>query len=350
MVSAYIIGLILSNVGIGTVAPEAPLDVETDFSGYAIHIEEAGAGSKDWQIGVDADGDLNFFDGITNRISFQDGGNVGIGTTDPEAPLDIETNASGYAIHIEERGTGTEEWQIGVDAAGDLNFFDGTTIAVSFEGNVGIGTVAPEAPLDVETDFSGYAIHIEEAGAGIEDWQIGVNSSGDLNFFDGTTNRISFRDGGYVGIGTATPQYRLHLASNSAAKPTSSVWTISSDKRLKDIKGKYSKGLDEILKLEPIIYRYKKGNEMEIKETETDAYGFIAQDVKTIFPEAVGKNDKGFFDLDIHPILIAEINAFKTLDSRLNEQKEIIESQNKKIEILEQKIESLIKVIQEIKK
>jgi len=81
-------------------------------------------------------------------------------------------------------------------------------------GNVGINTNSPEAPLDIETNSSGYALHIEESGTGTEEWQLGVNSLGDLNFFDGTTIRAVFKDYGYLGIGTTAPgSHRLSVAS-----------------------------------------------------------------------------------------------------------------------------------------
>jgi len=76
--------------------------------------------------------------------------------------------------------------------------------------------------------------------------------------------------------------------------------------------------LSEIIKLEPIVYRYKKDNAIGIKETEKDAYGFSAQDVQKIFPEAVGLNKNGYLDLDMHPIYIAEINAIKELKGMID--------------------------------
>ena len=36
-----------------------------------------------------------------------------------------------------------------------------------------------------------------------------------------------------IGIGTQTPSYRIHLSTDSAAKPSTTTWTVGSDIRLK---------------------------------------------------------------------------------------------------------------------
>ena len=125
-------------------------------------------------------------------------------------------------------------------------------------------------------------------------------------------NAVTVLKNGYMGLGISTPGYQLQLSLNSAAKPGSGTWTIASDIRLKDVKGNYTKGLNEICKLNPILYRYKKDNPLGILETEVDFAGFSAQDVQQIFPEAVSEKS-GYLNLDIQPILIAQVNAIKEL-------------------------------------
>jgi trimeric autotransporter adhesin len=148
-----------------------------------------------------------------------------------------------------------------------------------------------------------------------------------------------------VGIGLA-PGYQLQLSQNSAAKPGTNTWTIASDIRLKDVKGKYTKGLNEILLLDPIIYRYKKDNAIDIKETEKDFYGFSAQDVQKIFPEAVGIDNRGYLNFDIHPILIAEINAFKELNTKIEDQQKQIEKLEKDNNQLKADIEKIKQMLE----
>jgi hypothetical protein len=60
--------------------PVASLAVKTDINGRAIHIEE-NSGGESYQIGVDADGGLGFYNsGLTTAsVTFDDSGNVGVG-------------------------------------------------------------------------------------------------------------------------------------------------------------------------------------------------------------------------------------------------------------------------------
>jgi len=105
-------------------------------------------------------------------------------------------------------------------------------------GNVGIGTSSPQQLLTIgnhstvatsgnmgiRTTSSGHAISIIEngtAGAGTdESWQLGVNSSGDLGFFNSSssTASVTFLDSNNnVGIGTSSPSANLHVSSSGDA-------------------------------------------------------------------------------------------------------------------------------------
>lgn len=147
---------------------------------------------------------------------------------------------------------------------------------------------------------------------------------------------------GRTGIGTDTPSGQFELSLNDGRKPGTNTWTIVSDRRLKTINGNYTKGLNDILQLNPIRFNYKNNGERKFEDAvlETEFPGFIAQEVQPLFPDAVGTDDDGFLNFNIHPILIASVNAFKELDaknkqltiendalkSELNDQKEHIKS------------------------
>lgn len=149
-----------------------------------------------------------------------------------------------------------------------------------------------------------------------------------------------------VGIGVAAPNYQLHLSTDLAAKLTTSTWTITSDMRLKTIDGNYTKGLQDIMKLNTIMYHYAKGNARNLA-TDAQAYGFSAQEVQKVFPEAVTEEKDGYLSLNIHPILVAYVNAFKEQQQQIDElkkqvaekesSKELIEKLVKRIEALESK-------------
>lgn len=160
--------------------------------------------------------------------------------------------------------------------------------------------------------------------------------------------RMTITAGGNVGIGTVAPGGLFELSLDQGRKPGTSAWTITSDERLKAIHGNYSKGLEEILKLQPITYNYVNSGKriFEDKVLQKEFSGFSAQAVQKIFPEAVEVDEDGFLNFNMHPILVASVNAFKDLD-RKNEELQI---QIEQIKTQQQEINSLKAINSEILK
>jgi len=80
---------------------------------------------------------------------------------------------------------------------------------------VGVKETTASFPLMVKSNTAHKGLHIEE-NSGAESWQMGVNVTGDLNFYNSgsATPSITFEDSGDVGIGTDTPNTKLHVAGN----------------------------------------------------------------------------------------------------------------------------------------
>lgn len=80
-------------------ALQTPLRVKSNSSDFAICIEE-NSGGETWQLGVDVDGDLNFHNSgsATPSVTFDDSGNVGIGSTDADSKLKVELKPSGTVL------------------------------------------------------------------------------------------------------------------------------------------------------------------------------------------------------------------------------------------------------------
>lgn len=153
-------------------------------------------------------------------------------------------------------------------------------------------------------------------------------------------NAFVVRQNGRVGVGVNANTYMFEVATNSAAKPSSSTWTISSDSRLKTIDGAYSKGLTDILKLNTIQYHYTKDNVRKLPSDE-QSYGFIAQEVQKVFPECVKENEDGYLSLDIHPILVSYVNAFKELNAKSEERNVQYNELKRQNESLQKQIDDL---------
>ncbi len=86
----------------------------------------------------------------------------------------------------------------------------GDSIITESSGEISIAGI-----LKVMTNTGGVALDIEE-NVGGENWQIGVDASGDLNFLDSGTNRVTVGDlNGFFGINDSNPQSLLDVGSGA---------------------------------------------------------------------------------------------------------------------------------------
>lgn len=150
---------------------------------------------------------------------------------------------------------------------------------------LGIGVTAPGSKLEVSDNSTAAAVKITQAGTG--DCLLVEDVASD-------TSPFVVKADGKVGIGLTAPAYALEVATDSAAKPSTNTWTISSDERLKT--NIVAANLDrcyEIVKTVP-LKRYTWRDEVYSSEQVKDRskLGWIAQDVEAAFPKAV--NQKPF--------------------------------------------------------
>jgi hypothetical protein len=108
----------------------------------------------------------------------------------------------------------------------------------------------------------------------------------------------------------------LTIGGAHGYKTSGSTWEVGSDIRLKKNIAPYARGLADILKLQPIRYT--------LKACGTETCGFDAATVRDVFPECVSTtrmkldpaDDEETDDVlvfDMHPILVAIVNAIKEL-------------------------------------
>jgi hypothetical protein len=219
------------------------------------------------------------------------------------------------------------------------------TGAGSFTGNVGVGTTAPTAKFVVAG--GGAAIQgngFPTTGAGWEFYTDTTTGSWAQSYsrtssawLDANWNalthkystsggeRMRITSGGNVGIGTTSPAYQLQLSTDSAAKPSTNTWTIASDARIKTETGEYTKGLDAVLSLRPVTYRYN-GKAGMVDDGE-DKISIIAQEAINAFPECVGsymtkldeddEEETEVLNWNGHALTFALVNSIKELTARL---------------------------------
>lgn len=382
-----------TNVGLGMGTPHAPLQFantpanrkqvlyevtnnDHQFFGFGIN-----PGLLRYQI-ADVVNNHVFYAGVNSTTSnelmrIQGNGNVGIGTATPHAPLQFSNAQANRKIVLAENAdndhsyygfginAGMIRYQVGalggnhVFYAAVNGFSSNELMRIQGNGNVGIGTGTPNAALQLGNVSSNRRIVMYENanndhefyGLGINPaavrYQVGTPLSSHIFYaaVNSTTSTELMRilGSGRVGIGTAAPGGQFELSLDQGRKPSTSTWTITSDERLKTINGTYTKGLNEILQLNPITYKYKntEGRTFSEQVLKTQNVGFSAQDVQKVFPEAVATDEDGYLNLNIHPILVTYVNAIKELNEKNEAQQKLIEAQQKINETLIKRLEAL---------
>ena len=252
-------------------------------------------------------------------------GHVGVGTTAPEGSLTIGDPAvlsvfvPGDSNCYTPQGTpgcsdeGCESIVCEIDAFCCNNAWDSVCVGEANNaciGRVGIGTAAPIVRLHVTggTDASltagGFIVTGAVAGTNIaiDNNEIMARNNGAaaplaINADGGNVNFFQNSATARMGLGTSAPGFQLHLSTNSAAKPTSNVWTVSSDARLKRNIEPIEHALDDLLLLRGVTYQWKDpASQGNMAGTYT---GMIAQDVEKVFPEWISEDANGYKHLTV---------------------------------------------------
>jgi len=264
------------NVGIGTTNPQGKLQVG-DYGAYtgftypivasfispsdAVNIVSIQRGGTNYpqelDLGVNQTGLYGIIQsrqsgGSVNTLALNpNGGNVGIGTTNPSRKLEVVSTSDGaYTSAFEHNGSTGNSYGLLVqagtsatDAALRVMNKGGSSdyLYVQGNGNVGIGTTAPGVPLHI-LNSSKSTVYAQNTGTGITNNYVFANASsynyGVLGVISGTggstgdvyglgyssagatsfTNVLSWLSTGNVGIGTTSPSEKLSVNGNIRSK------------------------------------------------------------------------------------------------------------------------------------
>jgi hypothetical protein len=215
-------------------------------------------------------------------------------------------------------------------------------LTVENAGDVGIGTTNPTELLEVSeagnarirvtsTNNTTAAIDLVRSSSNNTDWRIenggNLKLYSSLNLDGGVTERYSF------GTSIFRPSIDNAIQCGSSTRRWSFVYAANGTIQTSDIRFKkevqpLTYGLQEILKMRPVSYAWKDSSD------DRDHVGLIAQEVKQIVPEVVMDDDPDHLGMNYAELVPVLINAIqeqqKMIEVLENEIKSIKASQLKK--------------------
>ena len=246
------------NVGIGTTSPSYLLDVNGSGrigSGIGTGVYVGNTSHAVWTRAGGTNGNMALYSGGSDRITIVgDSGNVGIGTTSPAVTLEangkVRSTRSGVASQYLEIDGGTagavyltasgaskplviqnnnttqsDIWFDQAVASTYLWLQAGTErMRITSAGNVGIGTTSPATKFHVHgytTIDSVDVVATFSSDNTDKRVNIGYSTSGDYGFINAVHTGVAWKNlifgvnGGNVGIGTTSPNYKLDVAGNA---------------------------------------------------------------------------------------------------------------------------------------
>ena len=306
-----------SKVGLRTATPV--LDVHANTSDTpAIRLEQNNSGgftAQTWDIGAN---EANFFvrdvtagsrlsfrirpGAPTSSIDIAASGNVGINNSSPTTTLDVSGNIFllGSESGVTTRTTGTTKL---------------SRVAMppftSTNSNVSLVVGATTASENIVVIGGGA---FGQSSATSISFNTAATTTTDIG-----TERMRILSNGRVGIGTATPDQLLSV-NGDASKSGGGSWQTFSDRRLKNISGEFKRGLNAVMRLQPLRYEYRANNGAGITPNG-EHIGLAAQSVQQVIPEAVTSNANGFLMVNNDPIIWTMLNAIKEQQQEIQELK-----------------------------
>jgi hypothetical protein len=223
---------------------------------------------------------------------------------------------------------------MGYSAAYNANV--GTIFMQSLSGGgvVNIGTTTGETrtlnvaySIGVRANLTGTEqeiFNVGTTGSGVNDGYMRLLDSGTVKVLIGANNARSgdtyFNGGGNFAIGTDTASYKLHV--NGTAYATGAAGALSDLRHKKNIVST-SKGLTELLKLNPVEFEWNEDKILDNGMLGTHL-GFIAQEIKDILPNTVltqpnSENTLGLKYNEFIPLLVKSIQEQQQIISDLKD-------------------------------
>jgi hypothetical protein len=402
------------NLGIGTIAPTAPLEVignirMVDGNQQAGRVLTSSAtGLASWQdlntwsvlgnagtnpatnfIGTSDNQSFVFRTNNLERMRLDANGNFGVGTNLPTRSFHVSNNSTSTTngqLYLEQQGTGdalihigntggrhfnlgldtsAESFKIGTSATTATAVTTSTLMTLQPTGEVGIGTTTPDRKAEISnaglvyqriTNTLSTDVGIEFKRSG-SDWQI-RNSGGLLFVGQSVDDLVTVTDVLRLGGSSVTPASDNTVTLGNSSLKWTAVFATNGTIQTSDANDKKNMfslhyGLDKIKQLRPISFQWKD-NAIDNSATHL---GFVAQEVQEVLPEVIVDSDwvelpegQGKTWKKSDKLGMKYSEIIPVLVKATQEQQEIIENQNSEIEILKNQLQMLIDRIETLEK
>jgi hypothetical protein len=207
-------------------------------------------------------------------------------------------------------------------------------------GGVGIGTNTPAAQLHVNglNTTGGTAIFQSPKGGNFSHVHYGPNGDWYIRSAAGSGIVVLQDNDGRVGIGTATPGYKLHVNGSVAGVGN---YNSLSDERYKTNVQTFPNALDAILNLRGVTFDWKRNDYPGMNFADGRQVGFIAQEVEKVLPEAVSMDSTGTRS-------VAYANVVPVLVEAMKQQQRQIQSRDARILRLEAQLAELAEAVRKL--
>ena len=290
---------------------------------------------------------------------FDNGVNVGINTTSPNAQLHQVTAAATASIHKFSNATignlVTDGFDVGIGSTGigeirqkenlGMNFYTNNAQRATIDANgyIGFNQPTPLANLDIMNIQCDNRPAIKITNDYVNaTCNVGVSHGNYIECISSISPTTQFivTDGGSVGIrcvpstftsgtggwtATTTPSQQVRLDVNGLTRST--FFATTSDAKYKTNISPLNNSLSNIMKLKGVEYNWKSTQYPSKQFDELKHSGFIAQELMEVLPNSVIKDKDGDYAVDYNSVIPVLTEAIK-------EQQKQIENQQAQIEEL----------------
>ena len=224
------------------------------------------------------------------------------------------------------QGQTLKNWMVAGGSDGKLRIRSGTdanvftsSVTISHDGNVGIGTDSPGATFEVSgagptntliRSTGNLSSSIRFVNSANSDVYCG-STSGDFRVLTNGLERMRIDASGNVGIGTTDPVEALAVAGNGLFSGTVSAQgsILTSDIKFKTNIQPANSQLSDVTKLGNLLKTWEWKEDAPIEDKDTRFLGLIAQEVEEISPGIVaemGEGDDAYKGIK-HDVIVMEV-------------------------------------------